>query len=128
MDQLSVQYEWFEEGYASDGSRPMHSCFFLLLTHHKIRSRRTDHGYIVAEEEAQGNPDIDSSLYVDIGYVYGLILEVVDLEKSIYRRIGAFKHMWGDGRTDVDNPKPEDYPEFLDFDPDNFERHTVTII
>jgi hypothetical protein len=36
--------------------------------------------------------------------------------------------MWGDGRTDVDNPKPEDYPEFLDFDPDNFERHTVTII
>jgi hypothetical protein len=106
----------------------MHSCFFLLLAHNKSKFRRTDHGYIWAEYEDQGNSEIDSSLYVDIGYVYGLILEVVDLEKSMYRRIGAFKHMWGDGRTDVDNPKPEDYPEFLDFDPENFERHTVSII
>jgi hypothetical protein len=128
MDQLSVQYEWFEEGYTSDGSRPMHSCFFLLLAHGKNMESVTFDKYISTNTEAKGKPDMEGDLRVEIGYVYGLILEAVNPESSIYRRIGAFKHMWGDGRTSVNNPSPEDYPEFLDFDASNFERHTVTII
>jgi hypothetical protein len=123
-----VQYEWFEEGYTVDGHRPMHSCFFLLLAHGKTTERMKFDEYSSIKTGAKGRPNIEGDSRVEIGYVYGLILEAVNLESSIYRRIGAFKHMWGNGRTSVNNPRPEDYPEFLDFDANNFERHTVTII
>jgi hypothetical protein len=105
----------------------MHSCFFLLLAHSENKSRRVTERYALSVE-ATGGSDKDDNRFFDVGYLYGLILEAVDPELPVYRRIGAFKHMWGDLRTSVDNPKPEDYPEFLDFDPENFERHTVTII
>jgi hypothetical protein len=126
-----IQYEWFEEGYMSDGTRPMETCFFFLVAYTK---RRTSYDLAtfpntLTDAEAKGNRVIDKDGYsVDLGNVLGLILEAVDLERSVYRRIGAFRHMWGDGRTTMDNPRPEDYPEFLDFDPENFERHTITII
>jgi hypothetical protein len=128
MDQLSVQYEWFDEGYMDDGSRPMHPCFFLLLGHSKRKSGRATETHTLSNTEATEGSDMDDDRRINLGYVYGLILEVVDPELPVYRRIGAFRHVWDDRRTTMDNPKPEDYPEFLDFDPDNFERHTVTII
>jgi hypothetical protein len=129
MDELQFQYEWFEEGYMSDGTRPMHSCFFFLMAHGDYKDSGGVDANTLTNEEARGNQKIEDGRYsVDIGYVFGLILEAVDLEKSVYKRIGAFGHMWGDGRTSYDNPRPEDYPEFLDFDPKRFECHTITII
>jgi hypothetical protein len=123
------QYEWFEDGYTDGGDRPMNSCTFFLMAYEKNRhTSAVDHDTLT-NAEAKGNQEIHADTFsVQIGFVYGLILETVDPENSVYRRIGAFRHMWGDGRTFEDNPKPEDYPEFLDFDPDNFERHTITII
>jgi hypothetical protein len=129
MDELAYQYEWFEEGYMSDGTRPMQSCFFFLMAYRNDKYSGEVDANTLTNEKARGNQKIEDGRYsVDIGKVFGLILEAVDLEKSVYKRIGAFRHMWGDGRTFQDNPRPEDYPEFLDFDPENFERHTITII
>jgi hypothetical protein len=59
--------------------------------------------------------------------VIGLILESDNKEKTVWRRIGAFRHIWSDELGEHDAPL-EDYPEFADWDPENFERHTVTII
>jgi hypothetical protein len=99
MDALDYQYEWFEEGYHEDGSRVMEECYFFLMAYRRATT-------VITNDET-----ID-----------------VDRAESVYCRIGAFKHVWGKERTFEDNPLPEDYPEFLDFDPDNFERHTITII
>jgi hypothetical protein len=129
MDGLIYQYECFDEGYMSDGTRPMDMCLFFLIGYAKHRETRDVDAYTLTNAEAKGNQVIEGDQYsVDLGCVYGLILEVVGFESSVYRRIGSFRHMWGDGRTYYDNPRPEDYPEFLDFDPENFERHIITII
>jgi hypothetical protein len=58
--------------------------------------------------------------------VIGLILEPRNKEKTKWRRIGAFQHLWNCVPTEHDAPL-ESYPEFNDWDPENFERHTVTI-
>jgi hypothetical protein len=128
-EQVSTQYEWFEDGYTDDGDRPMSNCSFFLMAYEKNRRTLDVDSNTLSNAEARGNQEINGDKFsIDIGFVFGLILETVDPETSVYRRIGAFRHMWGDGRTFEDNPKPEDYPEFLDFDPNNFERHTITII
>jgi hypothetical protein len=46
----------------------------------------------------------------------GLILEPTDQNAHEYRRVGAF------------NMDPAARREFVDFDPNNFERKTITII
>jgi hypothetical protein len=128
-EKVRTQYEWFEDGYTDDGDRPMSNCSFFLMAYEMYRLTSDVDSNTLSNAEARGNQEIDGDrVSVDIGFVYGLILEAVDPEKSVYRRIGAFRHMWGDGRTFEDNPKPEDYPEFHDFDSDNFDRHTITII
>lgn len=129
LDRLDLQYEQFDEGYLSDGDRPMDQCFFFLMAYQTERVRKKVDYNTLSNGEARGNQEVNGDeLKIDLGRVYGLILEAVDLDNAVYRRIGASKHMWGDGRTFEDNPKPEDYPEFVDFDPENFERHTITII
>jgi len=55
----------------------------------------------------------------------GLVLEPHASEPNTFRRFGVFKHPWGEYST------PEDltaFPEFADFDVNNFERQEVTII
>jgi hypothetical protein len=129
MNRLPIQYEWFEDGYTDDGDRPMINYSFFLMAYQKDRYTSKVHFKTLTTEEAKGNQEINGDKFsVDIGHVYGLILETVNLENSVYRRIGSFGHLWGDGRTFEDNPKSEDYPEFLNFDPNSFERHTITII
>jgi hypothetical protein len=121
MDALDYQYEWFEEGYHEDGSRVMEECYFFLMAYRRATT-------VITNDETIDVDAIKHMHVLPVGHVYGLILECVDRAESVYCRIGAFKHVWGKERTFEDNPLPEDYPEFLDFDPDNFERHTITII
>ncbi|KAF2823084.1 hypothetical protein CC86DRAFT_423210 [Ophiobolus disseminans] len=64
----------------------------------------------------------------DVGHVYGLMIEIVDAETEAYQRIGSFAHLRGDLRTKDEITDPEEYPEFIDLDPYNFERRTITII
>lgn len=100
-----MQYEWYDNGCTKDGVRNMEGAYYFLMQY---------------EHHTQDW----------MGRVAGLIVEPVDQEKTTYRRIGAFHHLWGEFRSEhyPDAPKPEDYPEFADFDPNKFERHTITII
>ncbi|KAF2823085.1 hypothetical protein CC86DRAFT_423213 [Ophiobolus disseminans] len=134
MDDLEFQYEWFEDGYSEDGTRPMEDCCFFLMAFTSA-AQETGHDKKLRNhtEVKEGKGQVSRLVMVSgnditLGHVSGLILELVDLEKATYWRTGAFRHVWNDRGTSMDNPKPEDYPEFLDFDPDNFERHVIAII
>jgi hypothetical protein len=69
--------------------------------------------------------------------VMGLILQPTGVSDQ-YRRVGMFVHPYRHGEDGFVRPwqnppkeavKEEDFPEFVDFDPDNFEMSTtVTII
>jgi hypothetical protein len=97
-----IQYEWFDAGYIDDKTRHTRGAYFFLMAYQKPTSQNRNS-------------------------VIGLILEPYNREKTVWRRIGAFQHLWNCVPEEYDAPL-EDYPEFNDWDPENFERHTVTII
>lgn len=111
MDGLGHKYEWFDDGYRENGSRPMNGYFLFLLACRRPNTKIYP-----------GNP---LGLTLEVGNTYSLVLGSVHMRMFTYRRVGAFKHVWGEERTCLDNPLLGYY---LDFDPKNFERHTITII
>lgn len=57
--------------------------------------------------------------------IRGIILEAVPGEPDTFQRLGTFTHPWGSHRT------PEEvalYPEFDNFDFEDFERQVITLI
>lgn len=104
------QYEWFDDGYTDEFDRSMDEAFFFLMAFQK------------PETEEDGR-------CVEVGKVWGLIVERAGADGTKYHRIGAFSHLWGPGRTKEHTAvTPEDYPEFIDFNPRCFKRHTITIV
>jgi hypothetical protein len=101
MRHMIQDQEWFDVGYTSNGEMPIEDAYFLLLAQE-------------CWKRASG-----------IHY-YGIILEAVSHDASKYRRIGCFHHR----RTEKDGCfiANEHYPDFNDFDPNNYERRTVTIV
>lgn len=71
----------------------------------------------------------------EIRDIHGLILQTTDVPGQ-FLRVGAFAHpyRWVDSFRDetrlvLQSPVvQEDFPEFAEFDPANFERRTVTIV
>lgn len=99
--------EWFDVGYQGDGTKSLENAYFLLLAY-------------------ESNTSTNSA-----EIFWGLIIEPVDLKTSTYRRIGAFQHFTTavmEAARRRDGYMLTDYPEFDDFDPDNLERQTITII
>ena len=111
VDIQGVQYEWFDTGHEGEDFhiRDMSTAYFLLLAHQE--------GAMVA-----GTGDE----LVLIERFIGIIIEPIDDDKTTWRRIGAFRHPRGDGWMEQDYSPG--YPEFYDWDPKNYERHTITII
>jgi hypothetical protein len=97
-----IQYEWFDAGYIDNNTRHMRDAYFFLMAYRKLEPRKRNS-------------------------VIGLVLEPYNKEKTLWRRIGAFQHLWNGVPDEYDAPLT-DYPEFNNWDPNNFERHTVTII
>jgi hypothetical protein len=57
--------------------------------------------------------------------LHGLILEMVSNQKNIYKRVGIFRHAVG---RDLFVEERAVFPEFTDFDVNNFGQVVVTII
>jgi hypothetical protein len=57
--------------------------------------------------------------------ITGLILRAVSADDDTYERIGIFTHPLGEYCTEEHSEK---YPEFSDFDTDNFERQIITLV
>ena len=98
-------YEVYDSGYTENRLRLGSDSFHFVLHHY-------DRAYA---PNVRGEPQ-------SVRVVIGLIVEVVDQELQLYRRIGMFRHCMGPP-TD-----PSDYDEFVDWDPSKSERHTITII
>ncbi|KAJ4374974.1 hypothetical protein N0V83_002053 [Neocucurbitaria cava] len=99
------QYEWYDSGYTEEGVRSVNGAYYFLMAYRDL------------EIEDEGRS----------GSVLGLIVEPVDSGQTEYCRIGAFDHKWRYAETEDDSIKPEDYPEFVGWNPDDYERHTITI-
>lgn len=107
----SAQYEWFDTGHEGQNFeiRDMSTAYFLLLAH----------------REWAWMLDI-SNKSVQIEKLTGIIVEPVDDDRTTWRRIGLFDHPRGDGW--IGHDYSPGYPEFDDWDPENYERHTITIV
>jgi hypothetical protein len=57
--------------------------------------------------------------------LYGLILELVPTQKNMYKRVGIFQHAVG---RELFVEERAVFPEFIDFDVNNFGQDVVTII
>lgn len=109
----TVQFDSFDAGYTKSGMRPLNcNTYFFLMAY--------PHGWNKAEVVVEPTTG-------PVGYVFGSILESVDLRTATFRRIGVFRHQWGDLWRSKHDPGPKEYPEFIDFDPENFEHQTITI-
>jgi hypothetical protein len=108
----SRQCEWYDEGYDTQGCRKTGDTYHFLMTYKSYKKR----SYQRRWEELK----------------IGLILEMVGEASSTYKRVGMFAHPRHDsfpsGPYDKVLPLLEEYTEFASFDPENYERHTVTII
>ncbi|KAI4622206.1 hypothetical protein J4E83_004946 [Alternaria metachromatica] len=110
-DDQGVQYEWFDTGHDAEklNIRDMSTAYFLLLAHR-------ERAWVL---------DISNN-FVQTEKLTGIIVEPVDEDRTTWRRIGLFDHPRGDGWMERDYSPG--YPEFDDWDPENYERHTITII
>jgi len=107
-------YEWYDEGYDASGHRRAGGTCHLLM------------GFTIKHEE--GGPE-RQSLDRPARYL-GLIIKAVGGEPDVYQRIGAFCHPYGTWESKQHWPEPEfgECAEFEGFDPNNYQRHTITII
>ncbi|KAH7091328.1 hypothetical protein FB567DRAFT_589221 [Paraphoma chrysanthemicola] len=111
--------EWWDDGYYRSGYRVVSNNYHFLM------------GYIPYNDIAKTD-DLDDRRILPPyeGRRVGLILESVNSETDVYRRVGVFMHVchtWK-GNDDYLKPRPGDCEEFKDFDPNNYERQTITII
>jgi hypothetical protein len=104
-----AKYETYDTGYTKDRLRVLGKSFYFLMVYEAPRRAV--------------QPTQQSS-----GRVYGLIVEPTDESSQTYRRIRMFCHLWGDVRMSGDEAGPEEFPEFLHWDSNSFERHIITII
>lgn len=96
-------HEAYDSGYTVDGLRFATGCFHFILYYYDM-------------ERVMGN---DTEL---LKMIVGLIIGPVDQSLQTYRRIGMFSRQTGSAWY------PTEYPEFENWDPSNYERHTITII
>jgi len=104
------QHEWFDTGYGGKDFliRDMSAAYFLLL----VQDERTSLA-------------IGDDHYVCIKRLIGIIVEPVDESRTTWRRIGAFDHPHPRWMGQKGIP---DYPEFRNWDPNNYEKHAITLI
>lgn len=108
-----ISYEWYDGGYDLNGHRQVGNTYHFLM------------GFVPQRQYTH-----DSQVIIDPAECFGLIIEPVAEGSDVYRRIGAFCHPHGTWTVADLQPKPEpgECAEFEGFDPDNYQRHTVTII
>lgn len=92
-----------------------------LYDEHGIRS--TEGSFLLPMELGKSEQYIDTS--GEWKQIIGLILERHAENPTTYKRVGVFRHSWsqngiGDTCTEC--------PEFLNFDPDDFERTEIIIV
>jgi hypothetical protein len=109
---VSRQCEWYDQGYDTQGCQKTGNTYHFLMAYKPYKKRSYDRRC----EELK----------------IGLILEVVGEASSTYKRVAMFAHPRHDsfpsGPYDKVPPLPEECTEFASFDPENYERHAVTII
>ena len=102
----------FDHGYNSLGLRSTSGTFLLILSQRECLISCTE------SEDQRRTPYRESKLF-------GLIHETASENPVTYKRVGMFVHPWGHYWNEEGLKA---YPEFSDFDPDNFERQLVTIV
>jgi hypothetical protein len=108
----SRQCEWYDEGYDTQGCRKTGDTYHFLMAYKPYQKRSYERRW----EELK----------------IGLILEMAREASSTHKRVGMFVHPRHDsfppGPYDKVPPLSEECTEFSSFDPENYERHTVTVI
>lgn len=112
---VAITSERFDDGYNENDKRSTLGFWFCVLAYREpwFQLERTKRQFR------------DAPMWVN-GYITGLILEIVQEEPRLYRRVGMFSHGWGRGTAD---DSKETFPEFVDVeDPKSLPREEITII
>jgi hypothetical protein len=107
-----IDQERFDNGYDMNWQRDVQGSWYCVLARTLYKHKL---GHYKKQEAAR----------MAQGHILGLILEIVQENPRVFRRIGMFSHSWIEKGSE---PMPE-YPEFADVvDPQYLEREEITII